>query len=174
MSKRTWFTEEQCARAKRLREGGYTYQEIADRMGSTKSTIHKLAKRGFRRHTFGDRPCPGDLSLRISEMTFNECKRFYRVSHITLNRWIAEKGLTLPQRHRATPKRPCPTDFAEIAPTMTHVELQRHYRTCGYIIVRWKRECGISTPRSDYIASKKAGARSFDWAERYYAERIAA
>ena len=173
--KRTWFTEEQCARAKRLREGGYSFEEIAVRMGTTKSRIHKLSKRGWKRHTFDDRPRPGDLSLRASEMKFNELKAFYKVGAPQLRAWLDEGGIQLPERHRAAPRRPMPKDFREVAARLSHVELQAHYGATGYVVTRWKVEAGVPTPRRDYNQRRKqAASKPLGWAESYYRTRIAA
>lgn len=170
---RQWFTQEQVERAKRLRGMGYSFQEIADRMGTSKGRIGKLAQRNWQRTKNANRPRPMDLSFYAADLTFSELKKRYRVGGAQLRKWLDEGGIKLPDRHRANARRPMPTSFATEAAGLSLDEILTRWK-CGKIVaLRWKIEAGLPTPRHDWHERRKP-KKVVGWAERYYAERIAA
>lgn len=168
MTDRRWFSPDEIERAKRLRASGYTFQEIADRMGRTKSAIGKLSRRNWLPHTRGNKPRPMDLGLRIHEMTSKQLQRHYGVGQVQLNAWLAEAGLKLPYRRYEAPVRALPADFAKVAPGKSHKWLQAHYKASGRTVTRWKVEAGVPAPYHDRYLRSIAKPKSIGWAEEHY------
>lgn len=168
MKKRRWFTPAEIERAKRLRASGYTFEEIAERMGRSKATINKLALRNWLPHTRGNKPRPMDLGLRIYEMTSKELQHHYGVGQIQLNKWLADAGMKLPFRQYQRPVRIIPDDFMEVAPGKSFKWLQAHYRATGTTVTRWKLECGMSTPYHDHYVRRTTKPAPMGWAEARY------
>lgn len=171
MSKRSWLSEQQLERAKRLRAMGYTYAEISDRTGIPKPTIAAAAKRGFSRTTRQPAQAPGDFMFWATEESVADlCKR-YSCCHTTIYRWINETGVERPEmRHRFT-QRPVPDGFTDDAQRLSYNELVKKYRTTPRTIIRWKRQLGLPMPRVEALARARGqGARRsmVGWADTYF------
>jgi transposase-like protein len=156
LTQRRWLGAEKLARIKRLHEGGYSYPEIAIRIGVDRKVVRKAILRGCKQRSVDLPPTPWDLVRYAPVETIQQLQRRYSRGAETIRRWIAEKNIQRPNMHHIHCSRPCPPDFAARAGSMTIPQQEKAWNVSRPVITRWRKECGLPTPRADYIARKKA------------------
>ena len=105
------------------------------------------------------KPAPADFAQNAMKESMTELRKRYRQGTKTLQRWIAEEGITRPVMMGGRAKRPMPDDFATIAPTMTNVCLMAHYGCGANLLDRWLKEAGVVRFKAEHIPD--------DFAERW-------
>jgi hypothetical protein len=166
---RRMLTDEQRARIKRLREGGFTMVQIAERVRIPRQTVAKCCRRGFGRKTVAPPPPPGDFALFGAVETIEQLQVRYGRGRDTIRRWIREKGIVRPNLRYRNAYRERPADFAEHAPGLTIAECESRWNACYWLITRWRAEIGLGRPRAarkDRITAKP----TIGWVERFVAE----
>lgn len=166
MPTKPYMTQAEVDRAKRLREMGFTYPEIAERLGRSHEGIYRLAKRGWKIHDHLRLPCPPEFKALRQRMTVRQLAEHYDTGHHQIVRWSRECGFTRDEftrkGHVSHRRRPCPPDFAELFPKLGYIKACKHWRCSNDVIARWKAECGLELPVRRRIESKKAKAPAND------------
>jgi transposase-like protein len=165
--KRTWLGAEKLARIKRLHDGGYNSQEIADRMGMNRGTIGKVIARNCQQRRIGPRAVPADFSLYGATETCAELMTRYRACLRTIRRWMAEKQIARPQRQYNRPPRQRPQEFDAVAHAMSVKQMRERWGASYHTVARWCAEISLPTPRAKPAAPVMP---VIGWADRYYAE----
>lgn len=174
MAKRTWLGPDKLARIKRLFDGGYNTQEIADRMRLSRSTVCCVIRRRFQQRQSGPRPAPADFGLFGAVETCTQLQERYGACLRTIRRWCAEKRIERPDMHYRRPLRARPDNFEALAPTLSIKEMRSLWGASYHTVVRWCGEIGLATPRAKPEPVQPA-PQMIGWADRYYAEvRLAA
>lgn len=93
------------------------------------------------------RPTPPDLAEMAQRLLRKPLERHYGCGQRTMDRWLADAGVTMPDNRSAHAQRPreCPKDF-RLHGHKPNAVLMEIYGSGHDLIARWRKECGIKSP----------------------------